>query len=124
MEHTISFDREGTTMDIEYIWFQRRVTEHHGLRPSALSVETHSEQEAKEIVEQIAVESDAGTITILAGHEHGKNPRPICGWRKSTAGTVTYLPPEDEDVKDCLEELKAQPIACASPAGTHQLPPA
>ena len=111
-------------MDMEYIWFQRCLTENYGLRPGALRLDTHSELEAKHIAEQVAIESDAGTITILAGYEDGKRPHAICGWKKDTAGTVKYLPPEDIDVENYLEELNAQQIGGCPHRGTHQLPPA
>jgi hypothetical protein len=124
MKHTISFDREGMSMDMEYIWFRRCLTENYGIRLGALRLDTRSEREAKHIVEQVAIESDAGTITILAGHEDGKRPHAICGWRKGADGTVKYLPPEDKDVENYLEELKAQQIGGCSLRGTHQLPPA
>ncbi|MHC4074743.1 MAG: hypothetical protein ACYTGS_22405 [Planctomycetota bacterium] len=124
MKNTISFDREGISMDMEYTWFQRCLAENYSLRPGALRLDTHSEREAKHIVEQIAIESDAETITILAGHEHGKRPHAICGWKKDTSGTVKYLPPEDKDVENYLEELNAQQIGGCSLRGTHQLPPA
>lgn len=80
----------------------------YSLRPGALRLDTHSEQEAKHVVEQVAIESDAGTITILAGYEDGKYPHAICGWKKGTSNTVKYLPPEDKDVQNYLKAFEAE----------------
>ncbi len=111
-------------MDMEYMWFQRCFTENYGLRPGALPLDTHSEQEAKHIVEQVAIDGHAATITVLCVLEDGEPPRAICGWRKGASDAVKHLPPEDKDVENYLEELKAQQIGNCSLRGTHQLPPA